>query len=133
MRFVAAEKPITTTHAKLGELKIDSPEVPQVESPEEAVTFCGGAEGFLEFFNNAVETAAKNGGRAALRGLADDANLDEAYAKIRDSVRKYAPAQGPREPSKAKKAETYDAISALVNSGTEFTKEQLLELLGKAK
>lgn len=133
MKFVKSEKPVTTKHPKLGEISIDV-EVPQVESIEEFVTFAGGTDGALEFINSQIETNAKNGGRAALRNLPENANMDEARPKVQQIVKEYAPqAGGDRAPSKAKKAAAFDNIAQLVNSGQEFTKEQLLEMLAAAK
>lgn len=133
MKFVASEKPVTTKHTKLGEISVNV-EVPQVESLEEFVTFCGGADSALEFVNSQIETNAKNGGRAALRNLPENANLDEAKTKIIGIVKEYAPqAGGDRAPSAKKKAATLDQVAALVNSGQEFTREQLLALLAQAK
>lgn len=134
MKFVKADKPITApSHKTLGELSIEV-EVPQVESMEELVQFCGGEQNAIDFFNGAIETNAKNGGRAALRNAPADANVEELKAKVIDLVRKYSPeASAERGPSKAKKAESFDAVKALVESGQDFTREQLLELLAKAR
>lgn len=133
MKFVKSDKPVTTKHAKLGDISVDV-EVPQVESVDEAVQYCGGNDGFLEFMNSCIETNAKNGGRAALRNLPENANMDEARPKVQQIVKEYAPATGgDRAPSKAKKAAAFDNIASLVQSGQEFTKEQLLELLMAAK
>lgn len=133
MRFVASEKPITTKHAKLGELSVNV-EVPQCDSMAEVVTYCGGEDAALAFFNSQIETNAKNGGRVVLRDLPDNANIDEAKVKVQNVVKEYAPrAGGDRTPGKAKKAAAFDEVAALVNSGQEFTREQLLELLAKAK
>lgn len=133
MKFVKSDKPITTKHAKLGDLSIDV-EVPQMESVEELIQFCGGNDGLLEFCNSQIETNAKNGGRAALRNLPENANMDEARPKIMGIVKDYTPqSSGDKAPSAKKKAAAFDDIATLVNSGQEFTKEQLLELLSKAK
>lgn len=134
MKFIIADKPLTTTHKKHGELSLDKVECPQLESVEEFTTFAGGADSALEFLNSAIETAAKNGGRAALRNIADDANLEEAFAKIRDTIRNYAPTGGgDKAPSTKKKAAAFDSVAELVNSGREFSKEELLALLAAAK
>lgn len=132
MKFIQSKKPITTKHDKLGEISV-SVEVPQVESLDEFIQFAGGPDSALEFINSQIETNAKNGGRAALRNLAENVNMDEAKTKIQGIVKEYAPSAGSREPSKAKKAQALDNIAALVNSGQEFTREQLLELLASAK
>lgn len=133
MRFVTANKPVTTTHKDLGELST-AVEVPQLDSMEEFVTFCGGNDGALEFINNAVETAAKNGGRATLRNAAKDADVAKVYEDTRRVVKEYTPRTGgDKAPSKAKKIAVLDSVTALVESGQEFTRDQLLELLAKAK
>jgi hypothetical protein len=133
MKFVKADKPVTTNHKTHGEISVEV-EVPRMESIEEFVTFCGGQDGALEFANNAIETAAKNGGRAALRNAKDDANLDEVKSNTQSVVRDYTPQTGgDKAPSKAKKAQAFDSVKALVESGQEFTREQLLEMLSAAK
>ena len=132
MKFIKSEKPVTTKHAKLGEISIDV-EVPQVESMDEFVTFCGGADSALEFVNSQIETNAKNGGRAALRNLPENANLDEARPKIQGVVKEYQPQAGGKGPTVKARAQAFDSVKALVESGQEFTKEQLLELLAAAK
>lgn len=133
MKFVKADKPITTNHKKHGEISLEV-EVPRVESVEELVTFCGGNDGLLEFANNAIETAAKNGGRATLRNAPDDANIDELKTRTVGIVKDYTPQTGgDKAPSKAKKAAAFDSVKALVESGQEFTREQLLEMLAAAK
>jgi hypothetical protein len=133
MKFVKAEKPVTTKHADLGEISVEV-EVPQVESLDEAVQFCGGEQGLLDYLNSNIETAAKNGGRAALRNAPKDANVDELKNKVIDLVRKYSPeTSAERGPSKAKKAEAFDKVAELVNSGKEFTREELLAMLAAAK
>jgi hypothetical protein len=133
MKFVKADKPVTTNHKTHGEISVEV-EVPRMESIAEFVTFCGGEDGALEFANNAIETAAKNGGRAALRNAKDDANLDEVKANTLTVVRDYTPQTGgDKAPSKAKKAQAFDSVKALVESGQEFTREQLLEMLSAAK
>lgn len=133
MKFVKSDKPVTTKHAKLGEIKVEV-EVPQIESLDEFVQFAGGADNALAFINGAIETNAKNGGRAALRALPENANLDESTAKIQNIVKEYAPAAGgDRQPGKAKKAAAFDNVKELVESGKEFTREELLAILASAK
>lgn len=132
MKYVKSDKPITTKHEKLGELSVEV-EAPQYESVEEFVQHAGGADSALDYINGCVETNAKNVGRAALRNLPENAVLAEAVPKIQASVRDYAPTGGSREPAKAKKVAAFDSIKALAESGQEFTREQLLELLAAAK
>jgi len=132
MKFVKADKPVTTTHKTHGELSVEV-EVPQTESLDEAVQFCGGEQGLIDFVNSNIETAAKNGGRAALRTAPADADVEELKNKVIDLVRKYSPEASDRGPSKTKKADAYDKVADLVNSGKEFTREELLALLSAAK
>lgn len=132
MRFVKSEKPVATKHAKLGDISVEV-EVPQYDSLEEFAQACGSADAALEYVNSSVETSAKNGGRAALRNLPETANLDEAKTKIQSIVRDYAPQAGDRQPGKAKKAAAFDSVKELVESGKEFTREELLALLAAAK
>lgn len=133
MKFVKADKPVTTNHKDHGKIEVEV-EVPQVESVEEAVQFCGGPDGFLAYFNGNLETSAKNGGRAFLRNIAKDANLEEVHGKARDLVKNYTPeAAATRGPSVKAKAETLDKVAELVNSGREFTREELLAMLSAAR
>ena len=132
MKFVKAEKPVTTTHAKLGDLSVDV-EVPQVESLEEFSQFAGGNDNAVAFINNAIETAAKNGGRAMLRNAAADADKDALFDKVKSTTRDYTPGTAQRGVSQKAKAASYDAVKELVESGKEFTKEELLALLAASK
>src|SRR5215203_1324321 len=133
MKFVKADKPVTTKHAKLGEISVDV-EVPELESIDEFVQFAGGNDGALEFINNAVATAAKNGGRAALHNADENANVDALKADIASIVKDYTPRSGgERSPIKTKKLAAFDNIKALVESGAELTREQLLEMLALSK
>ncbi|MBA2706062.1 MAG: hypothetical protein H0U60_19665 [Blastocatellia bacterium] len=129
MKFVKTENPITTKHPQLGELSVDV-EVPQVESVEEFVQFAGSADSALLFINNAIETAAKNGGRATLRNAPADANVDELTEKVRSVSKDYAPGTTQRTMSAKRRIDT--AIAAL-ESGQELTKEELLKLLAEGR
>ncbi len=132
MKFIKADKPVSTNHKTLGAISVEV-EVPQVESIEEFTQFAGGTDSALAFINNAIETNAKNGGRAALRTAPDTAVLDDLTVKVQGIVRDYAPQSGDRAPSKAKKAQAFDTIASLVSSGKEFSREELLALLEQAK
>lgn len=133
MKFVKTDKPVATKHPKLGDLSVEV-EVPFVESVAELVEFCGGEDGLLSFANSNIETNAKNGGRAALRNAPEDANVEELKEKVRGIVKDYAPRDGgDRQPGKAKKAKAFDDIKALVESGKEFTREELLAMMESAK
>lgn len=144
MKYVRSEKPVTTTKeigGKKYEIKV-TVETPQAESMDEAITFDGGQDAALEFHNSAVDTNAKNGARAILRNLPDtafsivdgEARLNtDAEKKVQDAAREYSPVAGARDLGKAKKAEKYDEVKALVESGKEFTREELLALLAGAK
>lgn len=132
MRFVKSDKPIGTKHAKLGEIEVDV-EFPQVDSLDEFIQFAGGQQEALDYINSAVETAAKNGGRAALRNLAENADIAVARPKIQAIVKEYTPqSSGERAPSK-KKAAAFDNVAALIESGKEFSREDLLAILAAAK
>lgn len=133
MRFVKSDKAVTTKHAKLGNISIDV-ETPQVDSLDEFVQFCGGADNALAFVNSQIETNAKNGGRAALRNLPEDANLAEATPRIQGIVKEYSPsAGGSRGPSVKAKAATLDRVTEALQSGKEFSREELLAMLSAAK
>lgn len=132
MRFVKAEKAITTTHPKLGELSIEV-EVPQLDSIDELGQFAGSSDAALQFVNNAIETAAKNGARAILRNAPEDANVEELTAKAQSTSKDYAPSQASRGESVKAKAQKLDSVRDLVTSGKEFTREELMALLEGAK
>ena len=144
MRYEEQEKPVTTKHDKLGEISFKV-EVPQATSLDEATTMCGGADALLAFVNSQIATNSKNVARAAARTfeVAEGVTLDEATIeglkkqiaeKGQTLAKNYSPATDTeRGPSKAKKAAAYDQLAALVSSGKEFSKEQLMELLALAK
>jgi len=144
MRYELQEKPVTTQHEKLGKIEF-LVEVPQASSQEEAVTMCGGTDALIAFVNSQIATNAKNVARAKARGFEvpkDVVLTEEVIAKFIAQIteegqalaKTYTPAADTeRGPSKAKKAAAYDQLAALVNSGQEFTKEQLLQMLDLAK
>lgn len=130
MRFVQAEKPVTTNHPKLGKVEVYV-EVPQLESLEDAEKFFGSTDAQLAFINNAVETNAKNGARAYLRALdSDKTTIEEAIAKAKELAHNYSAQSGAsREPTVRKQAQAAKDIKALLESGQELSKEQLLAML----
>lgn len=145
MRYETQDKPVTTKHLTLGEISFIV-EVPQAENFDEAVAMTGGLDALVSFFNSQVATNAKNVARAHARDY--KIKLDEGQ-KLTEELRKelvakieskgqglahdYSPSAEAAGPSKAKKAAAFDEISALVSSGQEFSREQLFELLQKAK
>lgn len=145
MRFVQSSKPVTTNHKTLGELSVDV-ETPQFDSMDEFVSAAGGETNALDFINGEIDTNAKNGGRAYLRTVVVEGHdaktfpgskeFKDIVAKVQEIARKYVPkAPGADGPSKAKKAEVYDDVKALLASaeGATISKEQLLEILAKAR
>jgi len=135
MRYVTAEKDISTTHPKLGELKIPAAEIvfPQYDSYEEFVTAAGDAEKALEWVNGHAETDAKNIGRLALRNLPDDANFDVAHPRILDAIKNYSPKGGERATAvNKKKAAALDVIADMAAKGQTITPELIAELMAKA-
>jgi len=144
MKFVLQDKAVTTDHPKLGKIEFKV-EVGEVQDVEEMIKDCGGAENAVAFYNGQRATNAKNTARAYARNyeVAEGVELtDEVKASLVKAVqekgqslaRDYSPATDTeRGPSKAKKAQAFDQIAALVSSGTEFTKEQLFALLAQAK
>lgn len=142
MKYVLQEKPVTTNHEKLGKIEFQV-EVPQAETIEEVLTMVGGNENLITFFNGQVATNAKNTARAYARGyeVAEGTAADtfpslvsNIETKGQSLARDYSPATDTeRGPSKAKKAAAFDNIAALVQSGKEFTKEELFSLLQFAK
>lgn len=144
MRYELQEKPVTTQHEKLGKIEF-LVEVGLATSVEEATTLCGGADALVSFVNSQIATNAKNVARAKARGFEvpkdvtlDEATIDRFKAQIAEEgqqlAKSYTPATDTeRGPSKAKKAAAYDNLAALVTSGQEFTKEQLMELLSLTK
>jgi hypothetical protein len=152
MRFVKSETAVTTKNSKLaavlramatlpdgvtldGEEVGVSVEVPEVDGGvAELVKFHGGEQGLVDFCNAQYATNAKNGARAPLRVLTETSNLAEAIPTIQAIAKEYVPQAGSnRGPSKAKKLIAFDNIKSRVESGQEFTREQLLELLAEAK
>lgn len=144
MKAVLQDKPVTTNHEKLG--KIEFPvEVMQVETDEEMVTDAGGADALKDFYNGNRATNAKNAARAYARNYEVPEGTDltpekiaelkaEITAKGQKLALDYTPsADTERGPSKAKKAAAFDDIAALVQSGKEFSLEELQSLLAKAK
>lgn len=144
MKYVLQDKPVTTDHPKLGKVEFKV-EVAEVESQEEMVQDAGGIENLLAFYNGQRATNAKNAARAYARNfeVAEGTTLDDTtktglVKQISDKgqqlARDYSPATDTeRGPSKAKKAQAFDQLQALVNSGAEITKEQLFALLAQAK
>lgn len=142
MKYVLQEKSVTTNHDKLGKIEFKV-EVPQAETIEEVRTMVGGDDNLIAFFNSQVATNAKNTARAYARGYeVAEGTPTDAYAGLVESIatkgqslaRDYSPATDTeRGPSKSKKAAAFDSIAALVQSGQEFTKEQLFALLQSAK
>lgn len=144
MKYVEQDKPVTTDHSKLGKIEFKV-EVGEVQDQEEMVKDAGGVESLLAFYNGQRATNAKNTARAYARNyeVAEGTELDEATitrlrneiaAKGQQLARDYSPATDTeRGPSKAKKAQAFDQIQALVASGGDFTREQLFELLQAAK
>jgi hypothetical protein len=142
MRFVASKKPVAGKHKKLGAFSVKV-EVPQVESLQEFVSFAGGDDKALIFVNRAIETAAKNGGRAKARNL-DEKNVTadqlaeggEAYADILKVVREYTP-QTSREPgiSAAKSKEVVSTLSKAIADPNKksWTREEIEAMLAAAK
>lgn len=144
MKFVEQEKPVSTKHDALGDISFKV-EVPQAESMDEIVTMCGGVDAAKDFFNSQIATNAKNVARAHARTFTvpektelTDEKKAELIAGIvkkgQDLSHDYSPAADTeRGASKAKKAAAFDDIAALVSSGQDFTREQLFEMLQKAK
>lgn len=142
MKLVQQERPVATNHPVLGKIEF-LVEVPQAESLEEATTMAGGTDALVAFFNSQVATNAKNAARAYARGAdipketpeAEHAGLKAGIeTKGQQLARDYSPsADTERGPSKAKKAAAFDNLKALVDSGTEFTLEQLQSILAAAK
>jgi hypothetical protein len=142
MDYVEQEKAVSTKHPKLGDVEFKV-KVPQATSLAELTTLCGGEDGLRDFANAAISTNAKNAARAYARNyeVADgtDPNtfpalISALVTKAQDKAQNYDPStDAAAGPSKAKKAAAFDELSALVQSGKEFTKEDLFALLSKAK
>lgn len=142
MLYVLQDKPVTTKHDKLGDISFKV-EVPQAQSLAEATTMCGGEQALLDFVNSGIATNAKNAARAYARNYTVAEGVDPAtYPQLVTTVQTTGQAQAKdynpasdteRGPSKTKKAAGFDAISALIESGQELTKEALLKILAGAK
>lgn len=140
MKFLKADKPITTTHKTLrddqnvdgeGDLTVDV-EVPQFDSIDEFVKAVGGDTSALESVNSWTDRDAKAAGRTALRTAKDGTDLETLYKNVRDIVKSFVPKSSDRGPSKAVQARQNDAIRAKLEAGETLTREQLMEMLGIA-
>lgn len=141
MRYVASKKPVAGKHKRLGAFSIPV-EVPQVDSHEEFQTFAGGPDKALLFINRALETAAKNGARAAARNLGEESTKDELaengkeWTRIRGIARDYTPQTAQdRGLSAAKSKEVAKQLGDLVADPNKktFTREEIAALLAGAK
>lgn len=148
MLYVKQEKPVTTNHEKLGKIEFEV-EVPQAQNLSELTQMAGGEQNLVEFVNGQIATNAKNAARAYARNFTVPELKDgqapytedqlksfvgEIETKGQTLARDYSPATDTeRGPSKAKKAAAFDQVAALVGSGQEFTREQLMELLQKVQ
>jgi hypothetical protein len=138
MKFVstAQGKEVTTTHKTLGELKLGV-EVPQVESVDEFVSFCGGNEQALTFINKSIADDDKAGVRAALKSIPDGSDVEAAYERIRGISKNYTPQAADGREVRAKKVAAFDTIQNSVNEklakGEEISVEDLLAMLAAAK
>lgn len=132
MKYVAPEKVVKTKHEKLGDIEVNV-EVPQCESIEEFVTFCGGEANALAYANSAIETAAKNGVRTGGRAAAADITKEALVEKLQKLAKDYSPSTAGRGASVKAKAAKFDAVEELVKSGKEFTREELLALLDASR
>lgn len=91
MKYVKADKPMTVTNEKLGEIELDNFEYPQFESIEEYQSVAPKPEDALDYLNKSVAEDAKAKGRAQLKALPQNANQEVAKGKIRDSIRSFDP------------------------------------------
>jgi hypothetical protein len=141
MKLVAQEKPVATTHEVLGDIKFPV-EVPEFETLEEFATAAGGPEKALAFVNGQVSTNAKNAARAYARSYdVAEGTPEDSYQSIRDSIalkgqqlaREYTPSSDSRAPGQAKKAQAFDKLAELVNSGQPISAEQLAALITLGK
>lgn len=140
-KYILQKKPVTTDHPKLGKIEFQV-ETPEAETLAEAITMCGGESDLVSFVNSQIATNAKNTARAYARtyDVAEGTDKDTFEAikaqiavKGQSLAKDYTPsADTERGPSKAKKAQAFDNIAALVQSGKEFTKEELFALLQQA-
>jgi hypothetical protein len=142
MKFVQQEKPVTTKHEKLGNIEF-TVECGEVETLQEMVADAGGEDSLLAFYNSARSTNAKNQARAYARnyevaeGTKEDAHPGIVAAIATEGqrlAREYSPATDTeRGPSKTKKAAAFDSVKALLESGKEFTREELAGILAAVK
>lgn len=140
--YVKQETPVTTKHDVLGDIAFNI-ETGHVESVEAAQNDAGGAQGLVDRYNSQRDTGAKNAARAFARNFpvadgTDPATYPELVRTIEVSgqaiARDYNPAaESERGPSKAKKAAGFDAISAMLESGQDISREALFAILAGAK
>jgi len=129
MLFVASKKSIKAAHPTLGKIEIAG-EFPQAESLDDAVKFCGGEVATLEFINSAIEYNAKNTTRGFVRNSSETDGVEKIATGGADAMRNYAPSsERTRKGNYKERAQKLDAVTALVESGREFTREELLALL----
>lgn len=132
MKFVTAEKQITTKHPKHGEIKV-TVETPQAESYSDFETFAGGADKALEFVNSALDTAAKNAARAYMRQAPETASVEQITTKAQELSRGYSVQSTGRGSAGREAQNKVDTALTALKSGKELTRDELIALLeGKA-
>lgn len=129
MRFVTTRKPIKTNHAKLGDIETHL-EIGQFDTIDEAIGEAGGLEKFLAWVNTKKEADSKVAPRNYGRVAGDTVTSDEIVEKMRDLSKNHTIAAGRAGGASVKaKAETLDAIAALVKSSETISRDDLLKLL----
>lgn len=126
MRYVTAKKPVKTKHDVHGELKVNV-EVPQLDSLDELVSFCGGDDKALDFVNGAIETGAKNAARVALSQSSATDSIEAIEKRARDKSHDYVPGgSGERNYVQRAKAEAFDQLPDLLANAENVSKEDLI-------
>lgn len=138
MKLIKADKPLKTANETFGKVEI-SVEVPQYDSVSEFVNACGGEERALAVINGDVSTNAKNVGRAFAREArleeneSKDAGLARVTAETQKRVREFTPETQDRGISAKKAKETMVSLKSALESGKDFSRDELLAMLAQAK
>jgi hypothetical protein len=136
MKYVAIDKEYEIATKNHGTQKTAENflEVPECETLEEAVKFCGGSEAsVVDVVNDAIRSGAKNGALAVIRNAAEGVSLSEVFEKAKNYARTFTFSLD-RGPSKKKTLEAVDQLRELRTTGAldEMSKEDLLALLSQS-
>lgn len=130
MKFITHDEAYEVTTKNHGKVTVapKTLEFPQVDSIEEATTFCGGAEKLTELVNDILYGRSKNGALALVRNAATDAVIADAITRAAKYSKSYDPSQ--ERVGKQALLEGVDKIRELGKDKLkEMSQEELLALL----